>query len=284
MQGIAPAQLRAFVALAESGTLNAAASVVSRTPSAVSLQIAALEAFAGQALFERSAKGMALSKAGEVFLGFARRMLELESQARHALTGVGLTGVVRFGMPQDFADTLLAQTLATFTRLHPDVRFDAFIGRNSHVATRMSEGALDLALLISARKAQGALASVRQSVRWFAHPAFQWNRKSPLPLVLLEEPCIFRKTALAALDASRIRHRIVFTTSNVPAMWAAVASGAGVTARMALGAPRSTEETAQSHRLPALSSVSLSLCAPRKRRSDAVVRLAQLVAEALDRA
>ena len=51
----------------------------------------------------------------------------------------------------------------------------------------------------------------------------------PLPLVMLEEPCAFRRAALAALDEAGIPWRIVLVSASLAAVRAAVGAGLGIT-------------------------------------------------------
>jgi DNA-binding transcriptional LysR family regulator len=79
-------QLKSFVAIAETGTFGQAAATVSRTQSALSLQIKKLEEQLGCALFDRTSRKVILTPQGEVFLGYARRIIQLQWEASRRTT------------------------------------------------------------------------------------------------------------------------------------------------------------------------------------------------------
>lgn len=282
MEGLVHRCLRAFVALAQEGTLAAAGGSVGRTPSALSLQISALEQRVGRRLFVRGARGMALTPAGEVLLRYARQLLALEADAQAAVRGLSVEGDVSFGMPQDFAASRLAGALQRFGRLHAGVRVRAVIERNNVITRQVNERALDLALLIGRRRHALALAAWTRPTRWYAAPGLAWQRDAPLPLVMLEEPCIYRDDALKALQRQGLRFEIAFTTGSVPAMWAAVQAGTGVTARMDLGAAREVVDAGARLALPKLPSTQLSLVKCQAGMVDVVEALAEEVRASLD--
>jgi DNA-binding transcriptional LysR family regulator len=284
MHRLLPMSLRAFVALAETGTLGGAGDAIGRTASAVSLQITLLERELGRKLFERSARGMSLSEAGGVLLQHAKALMEVEAQAIAALREAPLRGELRFGMPQDFASSRLARTLDRFRKDHPGVRVHACIERNRVIASLARQGELDLALLIARRSASRALLSQQRRSHWYASGSFKWKRHRPLPLVLLEAPCVYREDAIAALEREGMAWEVSFSTANVSAMWAAVAAGVGVTARMDLGAPRNALPVDETLALPALPQTVLSLVSPRSADSPCTDALAALVGRALGRA
>lgn len=282
MEGLVHRYLRAFVALAEQGTLAGAGGSLGRTPSAVSLQISALEHRLGRRLFVRGARGMVLAPAGEVLLAHARQMLALDAAAMAAVRGAAVQGDVCFGMPQDFASSRLAVTLQRFRQRHAGVRVHAVIERNNVIARQVQERQLDLALLIGRRRHELALAAYVRPTRWFAAPGLAWKRRAPLPLVMLEEPCIYRDDALKALRREKLPFEIAFTTGSVPAMWAAVQAGTGVTARMDLGAPPDVAEAGPQLGLPRLPATRLSLVKCQPGMVDVVEALAAVVRASLD--
>ena len=139
--------LRSFAVGIDLGSFAKAASRLGRSPSAISLQLRKLEDQVGQQLVQKHGRGLVLTEAGEMMLGYARRLLDLNDAAVSALGSPALTGSVRIGLPQDFAETWLPETLGRFARLHPGVRIDAHVDRNAILRPCLEAGELDLALL-----------------------------------------------------------------------------------------------------------------------------------------
>ncbi len=81
-------QIRTFVAVAEAGSMTAAASRLHLTQPPLSRQLASLEDELRTRLFERQARGMRLMPAGEAFLVHARRILAAVDDAVVAVVAV----------------------------------------------------------------------------------------------------------------------------------------------------------------------------------------------------
>lgn len=184
-------------------------------------------------------------------------------------------------MPQDFAESSLAQALASFVEQHPMVAVDAHVERNSRIAVMLAEGALDLAVLIGKVPAPGGERATPVASAWLAGPGFVPAPGEPLPLLLLEEPCVFREFALEALRRAGISHSIVFTSPSVSGLWAAVSAGMGLTVRMPLGTPPQVQPIEARH-LPALPAVHLTLHRGQRPPSAAADRLWSIVADSLE--
>src|SRR5215471_6287414 len=95
--------LRSFVSVVDAGCFTRAGERVHRTQSTVSQQIKRLEEDIGRPLLIRNGKEVAPTEAGERLLSYARRLLSLAEEARDVLTQPGNEGVVRLGIPEDFA-------------------------------------------------------------------------------------------------------------------------------------------------------------------------------------
>src|SRR3954449_12041199 len=91
--------LRVLREVAAQGSFTAAARTLGYTQSAVSRQVAGLEKAAGTALFDRAARGVSLTDAGEALLQRAGTVLDELDAAQQELAGMAEpgTGRVRVG-------------------------------------------------------------------------------------------------------------------------------------------------------------------------------------------
>ncbi|HZJ53403.1 MAG TPA: LysR substrate-binding domain-containing protein [Myxococcaceae bacterium] len=228
--------IRTLSLVQETGTLARAARRVGRTVSAVSLQLKRLEAQCGRPLFRRSGRRLALNPDGERVLAVGRRMLSLNDQLLEGLREEA-AGTIRLGLPQDVAERWLPTALARFGRARPRIQLEVRVERNLVLKELLAGGGLDLAVTFDPDPGRPDPEEAQLPVRWLAAREFRWAPGTPLPLVLFEPPCTFRRLALAALDRAGIPWRVVFSSPSLSGLWAAVAAGLGVTVRTELAAP-----------------------------------------------
>ena len=119
-------ELRAFVAIAEYGSLGRAAAVVHISQPGLSRILAALENRLSQRLFERAAKGMLLTAAGETFLPHAKLLLFESQQAEESLDALrGLRrGRIRVGAVAAVARSILPQAVALLLQTVPGLKIE----------------------------------------------------------------------------------------------------------------------------------------------------------------
>ena len=127
--GISTDMLAAFVCVAEHRSVSAAGVDLGAGKSVVSKRIAQLEAAVGATLFSRSTRKIALTPAGEAYLGFARRALAEVASAQERLRELRaeLTGQIRLTAPVSWGQRVLAKRLPDFLRLHPSVEIELLL-------------------------------------------------------------------------------------------------------------------------------------------------------------
>ncbi|MFT4270899.1 MAG: LysR family transcriptional regulator [Pantoea sp.] len=150
-------EIRYFLAVVNAGSLSAASEQLFVAVSAISRQIQRLEAQVGVPLFERHARGMVLTEAGEIFAHQVRKnMLEME----YALAEIkGLTAVrrtqIRVACTDGMAFTLLPRLFADFRLSNPGVLFSLKVASTQGVAELVRNGECDLALQFSLHAERG---------------------------------------------------------------------------------------------------------------------------------
>lgn len=220
--------LKSFVAVAETGSFSRAADIVARSQSAVSLQIKKLEEGLKCQLFDRDSRDVKLTEQGEIFLGYARRMIELQWEAFSRLNEPDVRGEITLGTPEDFATHYLPGILASFTKYHPHVQLHVTCDLTLNLVQQFQKGKLDIALVKrDPERVKGGTKVWREPLIWAA--AEHYQLKSPLPLVLAPQPCIYRARALAALDRTRKPWQIAYTSPSLAGTIAAVKAGLGIT-------------------------------------------------------
>jgi DNA-binding transcriptional LysR family regulator len=149
-------QLRTFAAVVRHRTVTDAAVAMEMAPSSVSEQVRVLEKSLGVVLFERTARGMLLTSAGERMLSWARRLLDQAEQARREVTGQHLA--VRLGALETIAATHVPRVLDRLAERRPDVLVEvrASVSRDELLAD-VVDGRLAAALLLDTGDVLGDL-------------------------------------------------------------------------------------------------------------------------------
>ena len=180
--------LRTFVAVADTGSFTAAAELVARTQSAVSLQIKRLEEIVGQRVFERTSRSLALTPAGETLLEYARRILDLNDESVRRIAGPPVTGVIRLGITEYFVPTELPRILARFAAAYPGVQLEVRMGLSRELRQALGAGGLD-AVIVRLPPADRDKAIWSEAQVWVCREGMEPARGEPVPLALLPAPC-----------------------------------------------------------------------------------------------
>ncbi|MGV8997815.1 MAG: LysR substrate-binding domain-containing protein [Parvibaculaceae bacterium] len=114
--------LRAFDAVARTGSVTRAATELGRTHGAVSKQLRALQDDVGASLFDKAGTGLKLNEQGRQLAATVAEALGLLSEGYGKLVGESRAPVVRVACSATFAMCWLVPRLSGFSRLHPDIR------------------------------------------------------------------------------------------------------------------------------------------------------------------
>lgn len=142
---ISPTGLRVLREVAQAGSFSAAAHSLGYTQSAVSRQVAALEAITGRGLFDRSRNGVTLTAPGTRLLARAVRILDELDDALREVRGDEIAGgPVRLGAFATAAAGLVPRALASLPR---DLKVSLREGTTPALTRALRAGTLDLAIL-----------------------------------------------------------------------------------------------------------------------------------------
>lgn len=139
--------LQSFVAVAEHGTLSAAARATGSSQPTLSRHISLLETKLGTRLFDRKTSGVVLTESGANLLVHAAKMADAAAQISASLEGSGdvLSGTVRLTASRIMATFLLPDILVRIRTQHPQIDIeliasdetDNLLRREADIAVRM---------------------------------------------------------------------------------------------------------------------------------------------------
>lgn len=251
--------LRAFIAVAECEGFSAAARILNRTQSAVSLQIRRLEDRMGEALFARNSRSVELTPAGGRLLPYARRIISLQDEAGRAIGDDRRGELIRLGVSEEHASAHLPRLLPDFAETHPGVRLEVVCDITSALVQYFQEGLLDVVLGVRHEPTQTGRLLGRERLVWVVQEGRSPAQWDPLPLALNPEGCIFRAHAFAALGRADRRWDVRYTSRSPTGVNVAVQSGLALTVKTPRSVPAGCRVAGVDEGLPELGHVEIEL-------------------------
>src|SRR5262249_47772862 len=198
----------------------------------------------------------------------------------HAVGAIIEGGTVRVGMPQDFAHAALQTLLVRYTRVCPGTYVEVKAGRNYELADDVKSGRLDMALAFATPGRGGGQRTASVPAVWIGRTRREHLAPTHriLPLVVFDEPCLFRDMAIDSLTQAGIPWRLAMNTPSLAGLWCGVRAGLGVTVRTMLAVPSGLAAVPPAEGLPALSTIDLVLHSEAN-RTMAVQRFRDLLIE-----
>lgn len=285
MQGFDLEQLRTLVAVADAGSLTAAAPRVFLSQSSVSEQIRKLEERAGQSLLTRSKAGVSPTEAGLKLLAYARRILAMSDEAFRDLHGETLQGELRLAVTDYFRPGDLTRLLGRLGESYPQVRLNVGILKSDELRAAYARSDFDvgLAMNIAGVSAAQPRASVirRESLAWLGAQGMRLARGEPVRLLALPDTCSLHQFTVALLRRKRVPYALAHVASGVAGLQSALAAGLGVACLNESAISEGVARLATPHGLPALPRVTFEFLPGRRGETDFVTRAREMLATQL---
>ncbi len=247
--------LKTLVAIAETGNFSAAANVVFRTPSAISMQIKKMEELLGRPVFIRDSRSVTLTEDGEALLVHARRVLALNQQIIAQFIRPDIEGTVRLGATDHATEQFLPAALRRFSQTHAAVAVDVTVEHSDKIIELVENGALDIGLvtrcanILDTKKGE---ILCREKLVWAGLKGGISVEKTPLPISVWETGCIWRRSAISGLENLGKEYRISFKSSHVAAQKAGILADLAIAPLPVSACTGDVVELPEKYGLPAL--------------------------------
>ncbi len=277
MRNIPMDLLRSFVTVAEMRGFTLAGQLLGRSQPAVSLQIKRLEELIDAQVFIRGGQQLELTLTGERMLGYARQILALNDEALAELARPTISGRISFGIPSEFATTLLPKMLGRFAQAYPAVTLEI----NSDLSQNLfshQPGTYDLILALRDASTKSLPSFIgSDELVWVTSTHYDTHLQSPLPMIVAPAPCMYRARAFDALKEKGQPWRVSYTNQDITGIKAAIEEGLGVTVLTRKTVPASLRILPFSSKFPKLGKVGVHLFYNRQQASEAVLKLVNYV-------
>jgi DNA-binding transcriptional LysR family regulator len=223
------------------------------------MQVKKLEEIVGRPVFHRDSRSVELTADGAFLLAHARRMLALNREALARFVQPDLSGVVRLGATNDITERFLPGMLRRLAETHPGLTVDVAIDGSDAMRAAVRSGTLDLALITCGIEAEGAEVLYRERLVWAACSGGVAAERTPLPVSVWDETCVWRTFGLDALDAAGRPWRIAFQSAHLTGQRAAIMADLAVAPIPASALGGEIVEAGPEHGLPALPDYGVAL-------------------------
>ena len=227
---------RYFLEVARSGSVTEAARQVHVAPSAVSRQVAKLEESMGCALFERQARGMVLTEAGERLAAWVRGTMQETERLAHDVRGLGdeRASRIHVACTEGFSAGFMPEAMASFRARHPQARIYLQVGSPDDVSRWLlrGEAAIGLKFAVGLEKGLQIEHSQPAPVMALMAPSHPLSRKRSLtlaelvrhPLALPDADTTVRQALDLCCSLQGLQYQVIYS-GNFAALLALAVKG-----------------------------------------------------------
>lgn len=227
--------LRAFALVVELGSVSQASQRLHRTQPAISLQLKRLQELIGHELLHFQSRQIHLTEAGQTLLQYAKTLLHLNDEIFAKFNQSSLSGTVRLGVPNEYADSFLPGILAKFAARYPEIALEVGCELSTHLLSKLEKGSYDLIFglhtdtTLSPELRSHASHYWVEPLVWVGSTNVHTQSHAPLPLIVAPRGCVYRQRIIETLNEAQQNYRIVYTSPSFGGIKAGVLAGLGVT-------------------------------------------------------
>jgi DNA-binding transcriptional LysR family regulator len=233
--------LRYFLEVARTGSIRAASERLNVAASAISRHIQIFEEAAGAPLFERHARGMGLTAAGEIYMRYAQGVLAEGDNTQLAIDALkGMKrGHIRIVSIEGLIPGALSDALASFRRRFPEITYSVRAMSTQTVMQAVRDGEADIGIAFQTSPVAGVNISKRiaDPLRLICHRHHALaKRKSitlsevvKLPIAMPDRTFGIRQIVDAACHVHQLRTNIALETNSIEALRSFARNDVGVT-------------------------------------------------------
>jgi LysR family transcriptional regulator, low CO2-responsive transcriptional regulator len=230
-------QLKAFHAVASTGSFTRAAELLSVTQPAVSDHIRKLEQAYGAALFIRQARGVALTELGKKLFALSERSVEAEQAVLALLSQAKALEVGHLMIGADAAQHVMP-LIKKFRAKYPSVTLKLIGGNSTDLVARLHAFEIDFAVVGKPIENAGLESHLISSDRlvavavtkwpWASKASITWRELAQQPLILREAGSHTRELMLLAFQQQGLTWKVALEVEGREACFEAVAQGLGL--------------------------------------------------------
>ena len=189
--------LRTFVTVVEVEGFTKAANILGRTQPAISLQVQRLEQLVGYKLILRVGKEVSLTEQGESLAVYARQILQLNDIAIARFEPLNKGGIIRVGLPLDYAVNLLQAKLTELIKNNPDLRIEIRCDLSRNLIELLRNNEIDIAVaLFEGNDQQFLFQNWTEKPTWVGAKNFTPPLNLEIPLIVHPHGCVYRDLSL----------------------------------------------------------------------------------------
>jgi DNA-binding transcriptional LysR family regulator len=223
-----------------------------------------------------------LTAFGVTLLGYARSILELSDEMMGRFRRRE-AGMIRLGLPNDYAATFLPGVLERFHAERHDVDLEVSCGISIELIGALQRGELDIVLAMTDGSGDDdAAKSWSERLVWVSRSDTDVDRGERVPLIAYPHGCVYRQRMLGTLDRADRRTHIAYTTASLEGIVAGVRAGLGITAMSEHTVPAGLVVRHDDAVLPGLPPSRIGLFRNRSAMTGPAMRLTDRLVEAIE--